>query len=148
MTVPDRNRLSAVTTRGAFPIHFLREFGGRAIDREIWWAEFWSCLGALAWGVLLRLYAQELRGYPSLWLVLEMWPVDSWAILSICLSLLQLTALLLNRKELRWGRCLLLCSLWGVLTSGVWAALPPLAVPYGVLCGINMYSVLRLPFKR
>lgn len=128
--------------------HLLRDLLRIAVNRKVWWAEFWSCVATLTWGALLSRYDGELKNYPVFALVLTMWPVYFWAFLSVGLGTWQLVSLLLDRKELRWSASVLLCSLWGVLTSAVWTVLPPVAVPFGALCGINLYSVLRLPFKR
>lgn len=102
----------------------LRDFLQVIVGRKVWWAEFWSCVATLIWGVLLFLYGGELENYPVLGLILAMLPVNLWALLSVGLGTWQLLSLLLDRKGLRWSACVLLCSVWGVLTSAVWPFCP------------------------
>ena len=82
--------------------------------------------------------------------VLLMAPLEFWSPVNLCLGALQFVALAVNHKGVRWVGSVSLCMLWGIYTAGVWAAQPwtPMPVPFGVLCGINLYSILRLPFKR
>lgn len=140
-----------MANRPAFTLSLLHEFLGSVFQRETWWEEFWSCVGTLVWGALFAISHTRLYlDVPSLRVVLDISSAEFWEFSSILFGCFQLVSLLINHKGLRWSASVLLSCLWGVLGAGVWAAQPwgPGAAPYGVLCWINLSSVLRLPFGR
>ena len=74
-----------------------------------------------------------------------------WHMAGVLLGAAQVTFLLWDKRWLRWGAAFMICWFWGVLTVGVWQAVPwsPAVAVYAGWCGINIFSILRLlrPFE-
>ncbi len=115
----------------------------RLMQREPWWAEFWSALTAMAWGALSSLG----DSWPSMTVLLRLEDERFWHSAGMGLGMLQMSALLSDNRWLRWISALALCWFWAVLTVGVWAAVPgaPAVAVYAGWCAINATSICRLP---
>ncbi len=124
----------------------LRRVVSAMLRREPWWAEFWSALTALAWAGLSVASVSELRDWPSMRVLTEIGGDRFWHVVGFGSGLSQLLFLLWDQRWLRWGAAVVLCWFWGVLTVGVWQAVPwaPGVAVYAGWCGINMFSILRL----
>lgn len=121
-------------------------FAQDVFRRDPWWAEFWSAVTALTWAGLSRASSGELRDWPSMRILIELGDDQSWQLIGLFLGGSQLLFLLCNQRWLRWCAAFLLCWFWGVLTVGVWGAVPwaPGLAVYAGWCGINVFSILRL----
>lgn len=118
----------------------------RMFRREPWWAEFWSGIVAVAWAALSYVNAADLSTWPSMRVLTSLGDERFWNLVAFGLGLAQIVFLLLDERWLRWCAALALCWFWGVLTVGVWQAVPwaPFAALYAGWCGINIFSILRL----
>ena len=114
--------------------------------REPWWAEFWSAAVAIAWSLLSVVGADPLRDWPSMRLLSELGGDRFWHVAALGLGSAQLVFLVLDERWLRGGTAIAMGGFWGVLTVGVWAALPwaPGVAVYAGWCGINLFSITRL----
>ena len=124
---------------------FIR-FAVTIFRREPWWAEFWSALVAMAWALLSYGSMEPLRTWPAMAILTGLAGDQFWHLLGFGLGLCQMVFLLFDRRWMRWGAAVALCWFWGVLTVGVWTAMPwtPTVATYAGWCGINCFSILRL----
>lgn len=120
--------------------------GGALFRREPWWAEAWSAVTALGWAALSWFSVQDLGALPSMQVLLQLGNDRTWHLLAGGLGLAQLAFLAVDRRWLRWAGAVAGCWFWGVLTLGVWAAVPggPAAAVYAGWCGVNAFSIARL----
>lgn len=115
------------------------------LQREPWWAEFWSAITALAWAGLSYASRDNLDVWPSMQVLSRIGDDRFWHLVAFGLGMSQLLFLLCNQRWLRWTAALLLCWFWAVLTLGVWVAVPwaPGVAVYAGWCGVNVFSILR-----
>ena len=118
----------------------------RVLDREPWWAEFWSAITALLWAILTYSSLDRLHDWPSMRVVSELGPDRFWHLLGLGLGLCQIVALVADGRWMRWGVAIAQGWFWGVLTLGVWVATPwsPAVAVYAGWCAINVFSTMRL----
>ena len=114
--------------------------------REPWWAEFWSASTVLAWASMSSFSGTPLEVWPSMRVLLHLTSDRGWHEIGFGLGVSQLVFLMFDRRWLRWGAAVALSWFWGVLTLGVWEAVPwaPAVAVYAGWCGINAFSILRL----
>lgn len=129
-----------------FKLPVSRTLGAGAVRlwrREPWWAEFWSGLTAIGWGGA----CVAANGvWPSMAVLAQLGGQGFWEAAGLGLGFLQLALLLADARWLRWAGSAAMAWFWGVLTLGVWAAVPgaPGVAIYAGWCGINLYSSVRL----
>ncbi len=114
--------------------------------REPWWAEFWSAITAVFWAALSYASFHSLHDAPSMQVLEEIGNDQIWHLVGLVLGVSQMIFLVCDQRWMRWAAAVALCWFWGVLTLGVWTALPwaPAAAVYAGWCGINVFSILRL----
>lgn len=122
---------------------FFRPFWSGIWRREPWWAEFWSGVTAVGWG---GLGIAATGVWPSMSVLARLGGAGFWEQLALGLGAMQLAFLVGKGRWLRWAGAAAMTWFWGVLTLGVWAAVPGspgVAVSVGWF-GINLYSSVRL----
>ena len=111
--------------------------------REPWWAELWSGLTAVGWGAT---GVAATGVWPSMAVLARLGGVGFWEAAGLGLGCVQLALLAADARWLRWAGEAGMAWFWGVLTLGVWVAVPgaPAVAVYAGWCGINLYSSVRL----
>jgi hypothetical protein len=118
----------------------------RVLDREPWWAEFWSATTALMWAAMTYSSLDRFRDWSSMRVLSEIGNDHFWFILGFGLGSSQIAVLAMNRRWARWLMAVAQGWFWGVLTLGVWVATPwsPVVAVYAGWCAINVFSIVRL----
>jgi signal transduction histidine kinase len=114
--------------------------------REPWWAEFWSGLIGIAWGVTFFLSGADVFDRPFLILLGQISETTIWAWFCLSVGLCQLIFLLLDVRAMRWISAFIMSWFPCVVVISFLIDTPvtPTVAVYGGWAGINLFSIFRL----